>query len=83
MTNSVRESRSGFGAGFVSAVIFLAVLAGAVRLAQWVGSHPMPEALIAWLTAPRISVLGLLNITLFLVIGYAVLWTLAHGPRMR
>ena len=83
MRNPVRESSSGFGRGFVSAIIFLGGLAAAFRVAEWVSSHPMPDAAIAWTMAPRFSVFDLFTIAMLLVIGYAVLWTVAFGPRMR
>ena len=83
MNSSSSRSNGAFATGFISALIFVAVLVGAARAAQWIGTHPMPEAVMAWLSAPRISVLGLINIAVLLVMGYSVIWAAAYGPRMR
>lgn len=83
MSKTVRESNGGFLIGFLSAFILIAVLAGAARAAVWISSHPMPDALIAWLTAPRISVFDLFTLAVLLMFAWAVIYMAAFGPRMR
>ena len=81
--SSPTESNSGFEKGFVTATLLLAVLAGGVRAAEWVVSHPMPDAIVAWLTRPRLSILGIVQLAPLAVIGCAVIWMVAYGPRFR
>lgn len=77
---SSTETNNQFAKGVLATLGMLFAVAAVTRLYDWVRTHPMPDAIIDFLTRPMISIAELLFISIIILMLYVIAYMLAFGP---